>query len=70
MKIDKDKSIFVEFIHCKDCIYMFKIYRCETAVVHYNCRKNVMRCIGCESLQRFNKEIVKPYEKRKNKDCK
>lgn len=63
----KDDSIFVEFIHCKDCTKRFKNYFSVLAVEHYNNRKNVVRCIGCSNLQKFYRERVVPCEKRKRK---
>ncbi len=61
--------MFVEFMHCRDCIYKFKIYKYKLAVDHYNGRKNVKRCIGCENLQRFYKDQVKKVVEAKIKEC-
>ncbi len=66
----ENKSIFVQFIPCRDCIYMFKISRNALALEHYTNRKNIKRCIGCEELQLFYKERVQVYEQRKINKCK
>ncbi len=58
--------MFVEFIKCKDCIYLFNILPVAEVENHYNIRKNVKRCIGCEKLEKYYQE----KEKQKNKKAK
>ncbi len=61
----KERSFFVEFISCKDCGLVFKKCWGDKVVEHYYGRRKIKRCIGCEKMEKYNKEKVKPFENRK-----
>ncbi len=61
----KERSFFVEFISCKDCGHIFKKHWGDKVLEHYYGRKKIKRCIGCEKMEKYNKEKVIPFENRK-----
>ncbi len=60
----KERSFFVEFITCKDCGLIFKKCWGDKVVEHYYGRRRIKRCVGCEKMEKYNRERVKPFENR------
>ncbi len=51
--------MFVEFVSCKKCNTIFNYFPRDEVKEHYESRKNLKRCLGCEKLDSYYKKNLK-----------
>lgn len=51
--------MFVEFVSCKECNSIFKSFPSEEIKEHYESRKRIKRCLGCEKIEKYNNQFKK-----------